>query len=133
MIKLISAALLLIVFLAVPVPIVAGHSQAVDIFKHTCDSYSGANAPDVCQDVQAQKGVSTNPIIKIFKAAINIITYVVGIAAIIGIVVSGLRFILANGDSNAVASARTGLIYSLIGIAVAVLAQTIVKFVLDKT
>jgi hypothetical protein len=46
--------------------------------------------------------------------------------------VSGFRFLTAGGDSNAAASARSGLIYSLIGVAVVASAQLIVIFVLDK-
>jgi hypothetical protein len=38
----------------------------------------------------------------------------------------------AGGDSQSVASARSALIYSLVGLAVAVLAQAIVAFVLDN-
>ena len=45
-----------------------------------------------------------------------------GAAAVIGIVVSGLRFILANGDSGSIATARSGLIFSLVGVVVVILA-----------
>jgi hypothetical protein len=122
--------------LAAPQLALVGSAGAVNIFENTCDKYSqkatsqGTNAPSVCQDVGAQQ--TKNPIIRIIKAAIEVISYVVGIAAVIGILASALRMITANGDSNAIATARTGLIYCLIGVVVVSLSQLIVVFVLDK-
>ncbi len=85
---------------------------------------------DYCKEA---KGVGTaNPAIAIIKTIIDIISIVAGAAAVIGLIISGLRIVLANGDSNAVASARSGIIYSLIGIIVIVFAQLIVIFVLDR-
>lgn len=99
-----------------------------------CGSGSAAGQPDVCQDVSRQNGNNgkNNPIIKIIKAAINVLSFIIGAAAIIGIVVSGIRLMTSGGDSQAVASARSGLVYSLIGVATVVLAQTLVALVLDK-
>jgi hypothetical protein len=82
--------------------------------------------------VGKQKSNGTNPVIRILKAAINVVSYIAGIAAIIGIIASGLRLILAGGDANAAASARTGLTYSLVGIAIVAIAQIIVAFVLNR-
>ena len=117
--------------LSVPVFAISGSALAVDVFR-PCNG--SAADTDVCKDTGAQNenNGKNNPIIDIIKAAITILSYIIGIAAVIGIVVSGIRLMTAGGDSNNVASARTGLIYSLIGIAVAVLAQVIVAFVLNR-
>lgn len=116
-------------------PVTLGGSQASAAAVFTdCGNGSAAGTPDVCQDANNQDANNgqNNPIVKIIKVAIRIMSYIIGIGAIIGIVVSGIRFMTAGGDSNAVASARSGLIYSLIGLAVVVLAQVIVVFVLEK-
>ena len=117
--------------LSVPVYAVSGSAFAVDVFQ-SCSN--GAGGSDVCQDANGQQANNgkNNPIINIIKQAITIISFVIGIAAVIGIVVSGVRIIVAGGDSQAVASARTGLIYSLVGLAVAAVAQAIVAFVLSQ-
>jgi hypothetical protein len=120
-------------------------AAAVDIFNR-CTSSLGATAPNnaacadctspvgkttnYCKDVAAQNG--TNPVVKIIKTVINIVSYIGGAAAIIALIVSALRMILSNGDANSVTAARNGILYSLIGIGVIVLAQAIVVFVLDK-
>jgi hypothetical protein len=64
---------------------------------------------------------------------VNLLTVIVGIAAVIMIIVNGLRFITAGGDSNSVNSARNGVIYALIGLVIVALAQVIVRFVLSRT
>lgn len=120
-----------------PAVALSGHSAAVsDIFKNTCGKYvqgaqsQGTNAPSVCQDVEAPN--KTNPVVHILKAAIEVVSIIVGIAAVIGILAGSLRLILADGDSSAAATARSAIIYSLIGVVVVVLAQSIVVFVLNK-
>ena len=120
-------------------------ASAVDIF-HRCTSSVDATAPnsascgdcaspvgkttDYCREVAAQNGA--NPVVKIIKTVINVISYIGGAAAIIALIVSSLRLILSNGDASSVTNARNGILYSLIGIGVIVLAQAIVVFVLDK-
>jgi hypothetical protein len=66
------------------------------------------------------------------KAAINILSAIVGIAAVIVIIISGLRFITANGDASSVATARNGIIYAVAGLIIVALSQAIVHFVLGK-
>ena len=63
---------------------------------------------------------------------INALLFVVGSAAVIVIVIAGFRMVTANGDSQAVAKARSSIIYAVVGIVVAVSAYAIVNFVLDQ-
>ena len=49
------------------------------------------------------------------------------------VIVGGMKYITANGDSGAFASARTTIIYALIGIAIVALAQVLVHFVFNET
>ena len=46
--------------------------------------------------------------------------------------ISGIRFAVSQGEPSKVNSARNAIIYSAVGIVVAVMAQSIVLFVLDK-
>lgn len=64
--------------------------------------------------------------------AVNLLSVMVGIAAIIMLIVSGLRFITSSGEAAKVTSAKNGIVYALIGIAVVVLAQFIVRFVFNS-
>ncbi len=68
---------------------------------------------------------------KIIKAVVEILSIVVGVAAVIMIIVAGFKYITSSGDSNNISSAKTTLVYALVGIAIAVLAQFLVHFVLN--
>jgi hypothetical protein len=65
------------------------------------------------------------------KVVVNILSFVAGVAAVIMIVFSGVKFVTSGGDSNAVSSAKNTLVYAIIGLVIAVLAQLIVHFVLN--
>ena len=65
-------------------------------------------------------------------AVVRILSYVAGIAAIIMILFSGFRYITSAGDSNKVGQAKSALIYALVGVAVAALAQVLVAFVFNE-
>lgn len=70
---------------------------------------------------------------RIISAVVTILSYIVGIVAVIMIIVAGFKFIAAGGDSGRVSSAKSTLIYALVGLAVAALAQFLVTFVLSNT
>lgn len=70
---------------------------------------------------------------KVIKLVIQIISVIAGIAAVIMIVVGGLRYITSGGDSSKVASAKSSIIYAIVGLIIVALAQVIVRFVLSET
>lgn len=63
---------------------------------------------------------------------LNIALSVLGAVAFLMIIIAGLRYIIAGGDSNAVAEAKRMVIYSIVGLIVIALAASIVNFVLNK-
>lgn len=100
------------------------------------DSLS-ANKALVCQGIgttggSCSDGTGTSNLNSLISNVINVLSVVVGIVAIIMLIISGLKFITSGGETNAVASAKKGIIYALIGLAVVALAQVIVHFVLGK-
>jgi hypothetical protein len=58
---------------------------------------------------------------------------VIGAFAFLMVTVSGLRYVLSGGDPQKITRARNGIIYSLVGVAVAIAAEAIVNFVVLKT
>lgn len=65
--------------------------------------------------------------------AVNIISLVVGIAAVIMIIVGGFRYITSAGNQERVKAAKNTLVYAIIGLVIVALAQVIVRFVLTQT
>lgn len=91
----------------------------------------------VCSTLGSNPQCSTTPansvsINNIIKAVINLLSFFVGLIAVIMIMVSGYKYITAGGDSNKVSNAKNTLVYAIIGLVVAALAQSLVKFVLTK-
>jgi len=99
---------------------------AYDPFKKVCNSTPNST---VCQDTEP---VPTNdPVITLIKAAVEVISYLTGAAAVILIVISGIKFATSGGDSNAVSSAKGTLTYALVGLLITVVAQLLIVFVLN--
>ena len=75
---------------------------------------------------------STLSIGKIIGTVISILAWIIGIVSVFMVIFGGFRFVTSGGDSNAVSSARSTIFYALIGLVVAVLAQVLVHFVLNR-
>lgn len=68
----------------------------------------------------------------VIAAAINLISIVVGVIAVIMIIIGGLKYIMSSGDSNNINSAKNTILYAIIGLVIVALAQVIVRYVIDK-
>jgi hypothetical protein len=90
----------------------------------------GVNGGIPGSDCGGTSGEST--ITKVLNAVLQIISWIAGIAAIIMVVLAGLKYITSGGDSSAIASAKTTLVYAIVGIIVVALAQSIVFFVIKS-
>src|SRR3546814_10141281 len=66
------------------------------------------------------------------KGAINLLSILVGLVAVIMLIVGGFRYVTSGGDANATKGARDTILYALVGLVVVAIAQAIVKFVLEQ-
>jgi hypothetical protein len=67
------------------------------------------------------------------KTAVNILSVIVGIAAVIMIIIGGFRYITSGGKQESVTAAKNTILYAVIGLVIVALAQVIVRFVLTRT
>jgi|GEM_PF-2032325 len=143
--KRIFVSLIVAIGLLFPALSLAGTAGAVDIFRNgncpngesvcnnVCNTSSDAANSSACASVRDQQNnTGDNPIIDVIRVAINVISYIIGIAAVVGLIVNSIRMIVSGGDSNAAASARGGIIACLVGIAIATLALVIVNLVIGN-
>lgn len=96
---------------------------------------AGSARNDVCNGITAAGGScneSGEGLSNVIKTVINIISIVAGMAAVIMIIIGGLRYITSGGDSSKVASAKGAIIYAIVGLIIVALAQFIVRFVLSR-
>lgn len=66
------------------------------------------------------------------KSVVNILLWVIGILSIIMIIFSGIRYVTSSGDASKTKAAQNTLIYSVVGLIVAIMAWAIVDLVVNK-
>src|SRR5207237_218940 len=101
-----------------------------------CDINGKTAKSPICPD----RNIKTNPANHLIKVATDIVALATGAAAVILIIISGIRFITAGGaspgqragDPNAIKSARATLTAAIIGLIIVAMAWTIISFVTDK-
>lgn len=122
---------LLAIFSFIFVVLTPAYAGAEDVFKDVC-SNPEASTSTVCKSKNLG---GKNPIYGpdgILTAVINIVSLIVGIVAVIFIIIGGLKMITSGSNPQDVAKARETVIYAIVGVIIALLAQVIVQFVLKK-
>jgi len=66
------------------------------------------------------------------KDIISTLLVAIGIISVIMIIVGGIRYTLSNGDASQIKSAKDTILYAVIGLIVALLAYSIVNFVVGR-
>lgn len=94
-----------------------------------CSACSGISELGTTQDCSSNGSTVTN----IISEAVSVLSYIIGIAAVIMIILSGIKFALSGGNSNSVGEAKKMLIYAIIGLVLAALAQVLVRWVLSSS
>lgn len=103
--------------------VAAAPAGAINVF----DSCRGANAnTSVCN---AKNNDNANQLV---RNVISTLLFVVGIVSIIMIIVGGIRYTTSNGDSSKITAAKNTVLYSVVGLVVALLAYAIVNFVVAR-
>ena len=97
----------------------------------------GSKTFDACKHVKTQGTAvcagSETKAEDVVKNIISILFWIIGILAVIVIIYAGITFITAAGNPSKVAQAKTMIIYAVIGLVVAILAYTIVNFIVGAS
>lgn len=106
--------------------IVAGLTLLPRVAGAACDSGKGLDGGANC-------GQTNNLTLTGSLATItNTLLFIVGIAAVIMMVIGGLRYVLSGGDPKATAGAKDTVLYAAVGLVVALLGYAIVNFVINQ-
>jgi hypothetical protein len=65
----------------------------------------------------------------LFANVSNTLIFLVGAISVIMIIIGGMRYVLSNGDAKAAAAGKDTILYAVIGVVIAIIAYSIVKFV----
>ena len=100
-------------------------------------SLSGSASAQVSEGINTattseMKGKSIDGKDGLIKTVVNILLWAVGILSVIMIIFSGFRYITSAGDASKTKSAQSTLIYSVVGLIVAIMAYAIVNMVTNR-
>jgi hypothetical protein len=104
-------------------------AYAFDPYQDVCSGGGGGNSA-VCTGANTKDPLTGNDGL-IIKAT-NLIAFIAGTAAIIVLIIGGIRYISSGGDAGNVESAKNTIVGAIIGLIVIALARTIVAFVVTK-
>jgi len=98
-------------------------------------SYVSADAVSDAQqgvnDIGGNEGGNAISLESRIKTIANILLFILGAIAVVMIIIGGIKYATSNGDSSSITSAKNTILYSVIGLIVAILAYAIVNFILD--
>ena len=68
----------------------------------------------------------------IITTIINVMLFIAAALAVIMIIYGGIRYITAHGDEKQVKVAKDTIVYSVVGLIIAILAYALVTFIFDR-
>ncbi len=98
-----------------------------------CDTTGSSSKDQVINGIgETGSDCSGQGVTNIITVAVNLLSLIVGIASIIVVIYAGFKYITSAGESGRVANAKNTLIYALVGLVIASLAQFLIHFVLNQ-
>lgn len=99
-------------------------AHAINVFP-TCGSDTGSTVCSATTDKLFGEGGFWNRILETF-------TFIIGAISVLMIIIGGIRYTTSNGDQGAITSAKNTILYSIIGLVVAIMSYGIVHFVITN-
>ena len=104
----------------------ATYNPEASVCTGTSGTITGANGSNDCTSTGVS-GFQTT-----VRFILNLLSAVVGVAAVFMIIWAGFRYITSGGKEEGVKNAKNTIIYAIIGLIIVALAQLIVHFVLTE-
>lgn len=124
--KIVRISMLLAVFAALFVSAAPAYA-AYDPFSRVNCGKAGDST--VCNRTGQDPVTGPNGVI---RKVTQVIATIAGAAAVIIIVLSGIRYITSGGDAEGVSRAKKTIIFAAVGLIVIVMAQALINFVLNR-
>lgn len=107
------------------------------LFNEVCQGYQpgDTNYPSVCAEKDKEQTPQNNSIYGpngIVTRIVRILARVIGVAAVIVIIVGGIRYVTSSGDTNNINGAKNAILYAIIGLVIALFAEAIIIFVINN-
>lgn len=102
-----------------------------DPLNRSCAGVQSANS-EFCQNVNQGGGPIVFGSNSLLVNIAQTIVFITAAISVVMIVIGGFRYVVSNGDSNAMGSAKNTILYAIVGLVIAMVAQLIVTFVLTR-
>ena len=86
------------------------------------DGIEAAKTEDMPAELMGNGGV--------VESVTSTILYILGFLSVIMLIIGGVKYAMSAGDAKAVTDAKNTILYALIGLVIAILSYSIVKFVI---
>lgn len=106
-------------------PVFAADDASKEI---ACKAINGSYANGICSTSAAGETVNS-----LIATIVNLFSWAVGLIAVLFIIYAGFRYVTSGGDAGKITSAKNTLVYAVVGLVIAAMAQILVQFVLSKT
>lgn len=100
-------------------------APVVDL-DNACSGVGGNTASSIC------KSRGENIKGDFAKSLTNLLLFILGSVAVVMIIIGGIKYASANGDASQITSAKNTIMYSVVGLIVAIMAWSIVSFVINQ-
>lgn len=97
------------------------------VSKAACDPSLG-----IIGGVECFAGGSPVTLPEAIQIIVNTLLFIVGVAAVIMLIIGGMRYVFSGGNPQNTKAAKDTILYAVIGIVVALLAYAIVNFVVQQ-
>lgn len=111
---------------------IAAGASAAALFAQRAFAAVTTDTQQGVTNVQNNTNVGNTDLTTLLGNVINIMLGIIGVAAVIMLIIGGFRYVFSQGNEKAVSGAKDTILYSIIGIVVALLAFAIVNFVLGS-
>jgi hypothetical protein len=103
-----------------------------DLFNDACRGAAANSA--VCRDRQKSQNDRNNSFYGrngVLVKVANLLAIITGIAAVIMIIVGGIRYVLSSGDPSNINAAKNMIIFAIVGLVIVAAARSIIVLVIN--
>ncbi|MDZ7785872.1 MAG: hypothetical protein U5L95_01995 [Candidatus Saccharibacteria bacterium] len=120
------AAILIVLFSFASIGLFSGDVVSAQVLNPACEGVDPL--PPACSETDNDpfRGGS------LLSDVVRLFSYALGVIVVIMVIIAGIKFATSGGDASSVKSARDTLLYAVLALAIAAIAQLILIFVIDK-
>ena len=117
----VATVILSVPFMMVGVFLALNTTPVQAINSNLTDGMNAASTGDTPEDVES-----------VFGTVVNVMFFIIGAVSVIMLIYGGIRYTTSGGNAASITAAKNTIIYSIVGLVVAILAYAIVNFVVTR-